>query len=148
MILANRSGNGRMGKQQDAWSAKENALESGRLAAGSRHVRSAPMIPGSQLEVALLRKLPITATLNTGASVTGDKNCNEDTRSYLINGFLARRVEAPNFSWGSGFFRIRENSGSRPIPGFSSGARKLLILFILTIDEIASKILEAVSKML
>lgn len=27
-------------------------------------------------------------------------------------------MEAPNFSWGSGFFRTRENSSSHPIPGF------------------------------
>ena len=44
-----------------------------------------------------------------------------NTRACFINMLGKRAVEAPNFSWGSGFFRTRENSGSHPISGFSPG---------------------------
>src|SRR5690242_8604010 len=49
-------------------------------------------------------------------------------------------VEAPNFSWGSGFFRTRENSGSHPIPGFSPGL-KAVDFITLTIFETRSSCL-------
>jgi hypothetical protein len=44
-------------------------------------------------------------------------------RTHLINVLESGRVEAPDFSPGSGFFRTRVNRGFHTNPGFSPGLK-------------------------